>query len=71
MQEVTTTLAAALREQPPAGKPGEPDSLFVELGSLVRYEHMQAASDNPQFAAAVAKLDADDAKRQSADFTAR
>jgi peroxiredoxin len=69
LQEVTTTLAAALHEQPPAGKPGEPDYLFVELASLVRYEHMQAASDNPQFAAAVAKLDADDAKRQSADFT--
>ena len=69
LQEVTTTLAAALQEQPPAGKPGEPDDLFVELASLVRYEHMQAASDNPQFAAAVAKLDADDAKRQSADFT--
>ena len=69
LQEVTTTLAAALREQPPAGKPGEPDGLYVELASLVRYEHMQAASDNPQFTAAMAKLQADDAKRQSADFT--
>jgi peroxiredoxin len=69
LQEVTTTLATALREQPPAGKPGEPDSLYVELASLVRYEHMQAASDNPQFAAAMAKLEADDVKRQSADFT--
>jgi hypothetical protein len=36
LQEVTTTLAMALREQPPAGKPGEPDSLSVELASLVR-----------------------------------
>jgi peroxiredoxin len=69
LQEVTTTLAAALREQPPAGKPGEPDFLYVELASLVRYEHMQADSDNPQFAAALAKLEADDVKRQSADFT--
>jgi peroxiredoxin len=69
LQEVTTTLAQALREQPPVGKPGEPDSLYVELASLVRYEHMQAASDNPQFAAAMAKLEADDAKRQNADFT--
>lgn len=69
LQEVTTTLAAALREQPPAGKPGQPDALYVELASLVRYEHMQAGSDNPQFAAAMAKLEADDAKRQSADFT--
>lgn len=69
LQEVTTTLETALREQPPAGKPGEPDSLYVELASLVRYEQMQAVSDNSQFAAAMAKLEADDAKRQSEDFT--
>jgi len=69
LQEVTTTLATALREQPPAGKPGQPDDLYVELASLVRYEHMQASSDNPQFAEALAKLEADDAKRQTADFT--
>ncbi len=69
LQEVTTTLAAALREQPPAEKDGQPDFLYVELASLVRYEHMQATLDNPQFAAAMARLEADDAKRQSADFT--
>jgi peroxiredoxin len=69
LQDVTTTLALALREQPPAGKPGELDFLYMELASLVRYEHMQAESDNPQFAAAMAKLEADDIKRQSADFT--
>src|SRR5215472_11395431 len=40
LQEVTTTLADALREQPP-GKAGQPDESFVELASLVRYEHMQ------------------------------
>jgi len=68
LQEVTTTLAAALREQPPTARNGQPDELYVELASLVRYEHMQATSDNPQFAAAIAKLDADDAKRQNADF---
>jgi len=69
LQEVTTTLAQALREQPPTGKPGEPDDLFVELASLVRYEHMQAESDNPQFKQALARLESDDAKRQAADFT--
>jgi peroxiredoxin len=69
LQEVTTTLALALREQPPAGKPGQPDGKYVELASLVKYEHMDATSDNPQFAEAMAKLNADDAKRQSADFT--
>jgi thiol-disulfide isomerase/thioredoxin len=69
LQEVTTPLAMALREQPPAEKPGEPDSLSVELASLVRYEHIQATSLSPQFAATMAKLEADDAKRQNADFT--
>ncbi len=69
LQEVTTTLATALKEQPPTGKPGEPDSLYVELASLVRYEHMQATSDNPQFAEAMAQLEAEDAARQKADFT--
>lgn len=70
LQEVTTTLATALHEQPPArGKKGEPNHAYDELASLVRYEHMQAASDNPQFADAMAKLEAVDAARQKADFT--
>jgi peroxiredoxin len=70
LQEVTTTLADALREQPPArGKQGEPDDLYMELASLVRYEHMRAVSDNPQFAQAMAALEAADAARQKADFT--
>jgi peroxiredoxin len=69
LQEVTTTLASALREQPPTSKPGEHANPYAELASLVRYEHMQATSDNPQFAEAMAKLEADDAMRQNADFT--
>jgi peroxiredoxin len=69
LQEVTTTLAAALREQPPAGKAGEPNRLYMELASLVLYEHMQAESDDPQFAEAMARLEAEDVKRQSIDFT--
>ncbi|HKF05489.1 MAG TPA: TlpA disulfide reductase family protein [Candidatus Sulfotelmatobacter sp.] len=69
LQEVTTTLATTLHQEFPPAKDGQPDDLFVELASLVRYEHMQAESDNPQFAQAMAKLEADDAKRQTADFT--
>jgi len=69
LQEVANTLAAALREQPQPGKKGEPDSLYVELASLVRYEHVQVAMDARQFSAAMAKLEADDAKRQQADFS--
>lgn len=69
LQSVTTTLAQALQEQPPAGKSGEPDDLYIELASLIRYEHMQAESDNPQFAQAMAKMEAADAAREKADFT--
>jgi len=70
LQEVTTTLADALREQPPErAKQGEHNPAYDELAELVRYEHMQATSSDPQFAEAMAKLEADDAKRQSVDFT--
>jgi peroxiredoxin len=65
LQEVATTLAEALRELPAPG----PTRCYVELASLVRYEHVQASSDDPQFAAAMAKLEADDQRRQQADFT--
>jgi peroxiredoxin len=69
LQEVTNTLAAALREQPPSSKNGEPDSIYLELASLVRYEHVKTAVDNPRFTAAMTKLEADDAKREQASFT--
>src|SRR4029077_1366121 len=70
LQEVANTLASAIREQPPKpGKNGEPNGAYDELAQLVRYEHVQTSVDAPQFAAAMAKLEADDAKRQSADFT--
>ncbi|HLV86193.1 MAG TPA: TlpA disulfide reductase family protein [Candidatus Sulfotelmatobacter sp.] len=69
LQEVTTTLALAAHEQPPFGQPGQPNHVYVELASLVRYEHMKAESDDPQFAEAMTKLEADDAIRQKADFT--
>jgi peroxiredoxin len=69
LQEVTTTLATALREQPPSGKDGQPADLYMELASLARYEHMHADPGNPQFVAAMSRLEAEDTKRQSADFT--
>jgi len=70
LQEVTTTLSDAVREQPPSrGEHGEPNDAYAELASLVRYEHMQASSNDPQFVEAMAALEADDAKREKADFT--
>jgi len=78
LQEVATTLAAALHETPvpkmfvgmgPPAAPIGPAMQYVELAQLVSYEHMQASLDDPQFAAAMKKLEADDARRQQADFT--
>ncbi|MGP0098223.1 MAG: TlpA disulfide reductase family protein [Terriglobales bacterium] len=83
LQEVATTLADTLREQPVpwaeeknsgAGTkatrvPAEP---YVELASLVRYEHVDASlgkNDDGQFRAAMARLAADDNKREHVDFT--
>lgn len=69
LQEVATTLAEALREQPLPMEGNQPNSVYVELATLVRYEHVQASLDNPQFAAAHSKLEADDKQRARADFT--
>jgi peroxiredoxin len=64
LQEVTTTLAAAIKEQQPSSQ--DP---YLELASLVRYEHVDAFLDSTQYSAAMAKLEADDQSRQQADFT--
>jgi peroxiredoxin len=69
LQEVATTLAAALREQPLQPEKGQPPRPYVELAELVRYEHVQATLDDPQFTAAVSKIEADTERRQQADFT--
>ena len=64
LQEVTTTLADAIRESSP--KSEDP---YLELASLVRYEHMNASVDSPLYSAAMAKLDANERKRNDANFT--
>ncbi len=69
LQEVATTLAQSLREQPAPPNHGEPAMPYVTLAQLVRYEHVQASLDDPQFAAAMAMLEAGDKARQNADFT--
>jgi peroxiredoxin len=69
LQEVATTLAAALREQPLPAKQGQPPRPYVELAELVRYEHVEATLDDPQFAAAISKIEADNVRREQADFT--
>lgn len=69
LQEVASTLAGALTEHPVPEVNGQPSEPYLELAQLVRYEHVQAFVDSPQMAKAMSQLDADDQKRQQADFT--
>ena len=69
LQEVATTLADALQKQPAPDEHGRPAAPYLELAQLVRYEHVQTSLEAPQLAAAMAKLKADDEKRQQADFS--
>ena len=69
LQEVAITLAQALGEQPFKGNPADPPEPYITLAQLVRYEHVKASLDDPLFADAMAKLEADDRQREHADFT--
>jgi len=60
--------------KPAAGGDGanaarEPAMPYVELASLVRYEHVEASLDDEQYRAALARLEADDLKREHAEFS--
>src|SRR5579872_4437471 len=67
LQEVATTLAQGLNER--AVEKVQPAEPYETLAQLVRYEHVAASVDNPQFAAAMRKLEADERARQGVDFT--
>jgi peroxiredoxin len=69
LQEVATTLATALKEQPQTGPSGIPAMGYMELATLVKYEHVTASLDDARYAAAVARVEQDDAKRKEANFT--
>jgi peroxiredoxin len=69
LQEVATTLAEALRQQPQPDQEGKPASPYVTLAQLVRYEHVQAALDAAPLAEAMTNLEAADRARQQANFT--
>jgi len=63
LQEVASTLATSIGPAPPEG-----EDPYLELASLVRYEHLNVTLDSPQFSAAISKLEAEDRNRQSANF---
>jgi peroxiredoxin len=69
LQEVATTLTEALRERPVPMNGNDPAFEYVELATLARYEHVKVSIDNPQYAAALARLEKNDQARAQADFT--
>lgn len=66
LQEVTTTLADALRKSPTLDAS---DSAWRRLAELARHYHMQVSLDDPRYRAAISELQADDQHRSEADFT--
>jgi peroxiredoxin len=71
LQEVASTLAEALREQPIANENGEPAAPYMTLAQLIRYEQVRVSLRAPALAAALAQLEKLDLRRASADFALR
>ncbi len=69
LQEVTTTLVEALREQPVPTSEGQLAFEYIELAQLSRYEGMKVSFSDSEYSRALAKLEADDEARRQADFT--
>jgi peroxiredoxin len=70
LQEVAATLSATLKEHPlPWDEKKGPAEPYLELASLVRYEHVEASLDDDEYRAAMARLEGDDRKREQADFS--
>lgn len=72
LQAVATTLEQAIEEQRKAAPPNGQKALvdaYAELARLVHYEHIPISLDDPEFTAALLKMDSDDRIRQEADFT--
>src|SRR4030095_16135742 len=69
LQEVTTTLAEALSEQPASIQGNDPAREYLQLATMARYEHVKVSMDNPQYAAAMAQLEKEDRAREQVDFT--
>ena len=70
LQEVAATLSSTLKDHPlPWDEKKGPAEPYLELASLVRYEHVEASIDDDQYRAAMARLVGDDRKREQADFS--
>ncbi|HVW85340.1 MAG TPA: TlpA disulfide reductase family protein [Bryobacteraceae bacterium] len=69
LQEVATTLWETLREPAAVAKGNMPEAPYLTLAQLIRYEHVQIPAGDPLLAAAMARLESEEQRRQQADFT--
>ncbi len=69
LQETATTLSDTLREQAALATGGMPEEPYVALAQLVRYEGVTVPVHDSLMNAAMARLQAEDQRRQNADFT--
>ena len=72
LQAVAGTLAGTLREQAAVSKEGMPEEPWLALAQLIRYEHVQLPPDAVTASllnTAMARLQSEDQRRQTADFT--
>ena len=69
LQQVATTLAAALHDQPQPEDNGQPAYPYIALAQLQRYEGMDVTLQDLQYSAAMDQLKVMDERRQQADFT--
>lgn len=69
LQAVADTLGQSLTETPVPAKTDRPSMPYMDLAKLVRYEHVTATLDDPQFAKAGQMLADDEAEIEKAEFT--
>jgi peroxiredoxin len=69
LQAVADTLSKALAESPLPAKGNQPPGPYMELATLVRYEHLTTTLDDPLLAQAAQILASHDAEVEKANFT--
>ncbi len=69
VQTVASTLADALRQHPVRDTNGQPAEPYVELAMLATYERADVSFNNARFRQAMKNLQADDLRRERANFT--
>jgi thiol-disulfide isomerase/thioredoxin len=71
LQEVTTTLALTMKEQPLPREKGRPAYPYMELANLSRYEHMQVDLADPEYLAALEEVKQQEQRRSQVEYVVK